>query len=167
MRPLAQHAGSINLLDLIAALVITSLLLGVVLPSYQGLSERQHQAAELNRLQGILQQGRTLATLTNQELTLCPAKNASQCQASRLSKHLLLVNQQGKALRFYPGTQSKIAFSQQELQLRPLPQRGAGGTLLPCTGFKQTQARGITLAITGRVRINDDPASSLVSHCPP
>lgn len=161
-----QQQG-VNLLDLLVVLALLSLLLGVALPGYQLLQERQRQVAELNRLQALVQQARTLASLHQQTLTLCPTHNAQTCSSSRLGADLLLVDQNLKPLRYYEGNQTRIAFPVHEVTLRPLPQRSSGATLLPCSGFTQQPARAVTLSVTGRPRINEDPPSSLVNSCSP
>ncbi|MDR9466828.1 GspH/FimT family pseudopilin [Marinospirillum sp.] len=162
-----NHQKGVNLLDMLVALAILTLLTGVAVPGYQSLQEKQRQAAELNRLQAIVQLARTLATLHQQELTLCITQNAQSCSSSRLGADLLLVDQTLKPLRHFPGNTTKIAFPDHDITLQPLPQRSTGATLLPCSGFTQQNAKAVTFSVTGRPRINDDPPSSLVNSCPP
>jgi|AntRauTorcE11898_2_1112593.scaffolds.fasta_scaffold35954_2 type IV fimbrial biogenesis protein FimT len=162
-----NHQNGVNLLDLLVVLALLALLMGVAFPGYQALQEKQRQAAELNRLQAILQLTRTLATLHQQELTLCLTQNAQNCSSSQLGADLLLVNQALQPLRHFPGHETQIAFPDHDITLQPLPHRSSGGTLLPCSGFTQQPARAITFSVTGRPRINNDPPSSLVNRCPP
>ena len=160
-----RQGGGINLLDLLAALLVTSLLLGIALPGYTRINEHQRQVAELNRLQGLIQQARTLASLRDEAIHLCPSQNGSSCSASLRGEALLLKTANGQLLVTSPGQQTPIAFPDHAVTLLPLPARGTGATLLPCTGFRQVPARGVTFSTTGRVRINDDPPSSLLNRC--
>ncbi|WP_091962970.1 GspH/FimT family pseudopilin [Marinospirillum celere] len=153
-------------MDLLLVLAITGLLFGVALPSYQFNVERQQQTAELNRLRGVLQQARLIANLLGQEVFLCPAASSNNCSSAAISEDLLLLTSDGQPLRFYPGSGRVIAFPSHDLSFRPLPRRGAGGTLLPCTGFKYNQPKAITFSVTGRLRINSDPPASLQNLCP-
>jgi len=155
----------INLLDLLVVLILTTVLMSVAWPNYIGLLEQQRQTAELNRLQSILQLARTLANLHQQNLTLCPTRNAKSCCSSSLAADLLLIDENQRIVRYFPGHMTQIAFPEQDVILRPLPARGAGASLLPCSGFTQRSAKAITLSTVGRPRVNPDPPSSLKSRC--
>ncbi|WP_114416947.1 GspH/FimT family pseudopilin [Marinospirillum perlucidum] len=163
-----REGGSINLIDLLAALLIISSLLGVALPGYQQLSESQRQAAAINRLKGILSFARSTASLRQEEVRLCPAQDAKQCSSSTVAKNLLLVvDSTNQPLAFFQGLDLPTAFPDHDLTLVPLPHRSSGGTLLPCSGFSEVAARGVTFSTVGRIRVREDPPASLVNTCPP
>lgn len=155
----------VNLLELLISLTLLGLILGIALPNYQALLERQRQIAELNRLQAISQMARTLASLHQQSLTLCPATGPQGCSPSRREAGLLLLDNDLNTIRYFPGKQTKIAFPEQAITFRPLPQRGVGGSLLPCSGFTQQSPKAITLSSVGRPRINHQPALTLINRC--
>lgn len=156
----------VHLFDLLLGLVLLSILLGYVLPSYQRMLEAHRQAAELNRLQGILAFGRLHASVFNQELILCASDHGQSCQSSSGEGGLLLTDQSHQPLQHFPGYGHPVVFNTNSLELRPLPRRGAGGTLLPCTGFRYQSARGVTLSPAGRIRVNSEPPENLKNQCP-
>lgn len=155
-----------NLLELLLTLGIASLLLGVVVPTLEHLIETHRQAAELNRLRSILDYGRQQASLRGETLQLCPSIQGQACQSgSNPDGSLLLTSSQGERIGFFPGQGHPLAFPDHEVLLRPLPRRGTGATLLPCTGFRQQAPRALTLSATGRIRTNDSPPGELIQHC--
>lgn len=160
-----QQEG-LNLLELLLTLCLASILLGMVLPTLERLIETHQQAAELNRLRGILDYGRQQASLRGDTLQLCPSQQGQTCLTqARPDSGLLLIGSHGERVRFFPGQGHLLAFPDHEVLLRPLPRRGTGATLLPCTGFRQQPPKALTLSATGRVRTNTAPPSTLVRHC--
>jgi type II secretory pathway pseudopilin PulG len=161
-----QQQG-IHLFDLLLGLLLLGILLGYVLPNYQQTLEIHRQAAELNRLQGILASARLQASLLNQTLIVCTSDNGQSCQSNTNNRGgLLLTNETHQPLQHFPGHGHPVILPQSELELRPLPNRGSGGTLLPCTGFRYQPARGITLSPAGRIRVNSEPPEHLKTQCP-
>ncbi|MBE0506554.1 MAG: hypothetical protein IBX50_07515 [Marinospirillum sp.] len=161
-----QQQG-IHLFDLLLAMLLLSILLGYALPTYQQTLEIHRQAAELNRLQGILASARLQASVFNQMLTLCVSDNGQSCQSNTSNQGgLLLMDNNLQPLQHYPGYGHSVILNTSPLVLRPLPDRGSGGTLLPCTGFRYQSARGITLSPAGRIRINSEPPQNLETQCP-
>ena len=161
-----QQQG-IHLFDLLLGMLLLGILLGYALPTYQQTLEIHRQAAELNRLQGILSSTRLRASMMDQELTLCVSDHGQSCQSDTTNQGgLLLMDNNLQPLQHYPGYGHPVILPQSELELRPLPKRGSGGTLLPCTGFRYQPARGITLSPAGRIRVNDEPSEDLRNQCP-
>ncbi|SFX55017.1 prepilin-type N-terminal cleavage/methylation domain-containing protein [Marinospirillum alkaliphilum] len=161
-----QQQGGINLLELLLALAILAILLGVAVPAATRQFEAHHQTAELNRLLAVIHHGRQLASLRGESLLLCPSHRGQSCQSSAAATgNLLLITESGEPLAFFNGQGHGISFPAHEVVLRPLPRRGTGATLLPCTGFRQQAPRAITLSATGRTRINDTPPTSLINRC--
>lgn len=156
----------LNLLELLLTLGIASLLLGVVVPTLERLIETHHQAAELNRLRSILEYGRQQASLRGETLQLCSSQLGKTCQSgSSPDGNLLLISSQGEPINFFPGQGHPLAFPDHEVWLRPLPRRGTGATLLPCTGFRQQAPKALTLSATGRIRTNTAPSGALIQRC--
>lgn len=161
-----QQQG-IHLFDLLLGILLLGILLGYALPTYQQTLEIHRQAAELNRLQGILASARLQASVLNQMLTLCVSDNGQSCQSNTSNRGgLLLMDNSLQPLQFFPGNGHPVILSQSELRFRPLPDRVPGGALLPCTGFRYQSARGITLSPVGRIRVNSEPSQDLKTQCP-
>lgn len=161
-----QQQG-IHLFDLLLGMLLLGILLGYALPTYQQTLEIHRQAAELNRLQGILASARLQASLLNQPLIFCVSDNGQSCQNNTNNQGgLLLTDENHQPLQHFPGHGHAVILPHAALELRPLPNRGSGGTLLPCTGFRYQSARGITLSPAGRIRINSEPPQNLETQCP-
>lgn len=180
------NQGGFNLLELLATLVILSLLLGVALPSYQRLLEQQSQSLELARLQAVLSHTRLMAnvvtasaTATKVEdrgLVICYSTDGKNCSSAPATNGniLVLTKKDRQFVHFSSGTGFILIWPAAELLIRPLPARGSTGTFLPCTGFKHVKPKGITLSSAGSLRVNDGTGratnlkliADLASQCP-
>lgn len=157
-----------NLIEILLILAVTSFLFGFAAPSYQRMIEQQSQTTELARLQAVLSHARLMASLNNTKLLICNTDNGKECSTSiSLNGDLLIVTDKEEHLvHFSAGAGYPIVLQKESLEIHPLPNRGSGGNLLPCTGFSQVQARGLTLSPTSRVRINNAISKDLASKCP-
>lgn len=175
-----------NLIEILITLAIASLLMGVVVPSYQRILEQQNQMLALARLQAVLSHARlianvnaTSATAINVEdrgLILCYSSNGQDCSTATATNDniLVLTKKDRQFVYFSSGAGFKLVWPAAELLIRPLPNRGSTGTFLPCTGFKHVKPKGITLSSAGSLRVNDGSGRStnlkliaeLASQCP-
>lgn len=155
----------INLLEILLVLAVMAVLLGWAMPQTSALRERQLQKLELDRLQLVLQGVRQQAGLRQQSLRICASDDGLHCTSLAVSGGLLVLDAQDQPFSFIDGMGVPLAVSS-PLLVRPLPQRGVGGSLLPCTGFRYQAPQGLTLSVVGRVRREPAPAASLIALCP-
>lgn len=157
-----------NLLEILLALLVVSFLMGVAVPSYQRLLEKQSQTAELARLQAVLNYARLMANLRNEALKLCNTQDSKTCSSSNLGQGnlLLVVDKTQQPVHFSPGTGYPLVLPSHELKIHPLPTQQSGGTLLACTGFSKVKSKPLVISPTGRVRVSDKEDTSLASQCP-
>ena len=74
------HRGSgFTLLELLVALAVTAILLGVGLPAFNTLSANSRQTAEINRFVRHLQLARSYAVKTGRPHVLCPSVDQQWC----------------------------------------------------------------------------------------
>ncbi|WP_416885824.1 prepilin-type N-terminal cleavage/methylation domain-containing protein [Marinospirillum sp.] len=161
--PVQQQQG-INLLEVLLVLAVMAVLLGWAMPQSSALRERQLQRIELNRLQLVLQGLRQQASLMQQSLRICASDDGLHCTSLAVSGGLLVLDAQDQPVSFTAGMGVPLALVS-PLLVRPLPQRGVGGSLLPCTGFRYQAPQGLTLSVVGRVRREPTPAAALVALC--
>lgn len=175
--PFAQHPSrqdGFTLVELLAALLLVSILLGAAAPSLGELRAGSAVRAESDRFTEALQRARLLAVTTGHDVTLCPSPDGIDC---------------GRGGDWSPGW---ISFLDQDgngersddepVQDRGTPQAagvriagpasrerirldadgtayGSNATLRVCHERRQAQGRKIILAPTGRVRTADpEPA---------
>lgn len=165
---LAFYQLGTNLIEILMTLVLISILLGFVAPTYQHMIEKQAQLAELARLEALFNHARLIASYNDKDLRVCASHTGEECNSGAyLEGNLLLLTlDTNQLVHFSRGSGYPVILPEAELTIRPLPKRGAGGSILPCTGFSQIKPKGITLSSAGRVRINDDLTANLIAKCP-
>lgn len=167
MRIKSSKQRGFNLLEILLALLVVSLLMGYAVPSYQRLLEKQMQTAELARLQAVLNHSRLMASLKNATLEVCSTEDGKACSSSNISQGdlLIVVDKTQELVHFSPGMGYPIIFSSNSLKVHPLPTQQSGGRLLACTGFNKIKSKPIVLSPTGRVRVSEEEDTGLANQC--
>ena len=170
-----------NLLEMLGVLFLSSIVLGLAVPTYQRLHEQQAQATELARIMAIINRAKLLANLSATDLTLChlqasssapetspkPATGSCGTQVNGQGDLLLITSATQTPVQIFYGLGYPWAFlynNQLEFKTGATHQ-GTNNSLLPCTGFKYTQPKAVTLNSTANPRINTAPATSLIDQC--
>lgn len=156
-----------NLLEVLLVVLIIAFSFKVAIPSYLSLQEKMTQTAEVNRVLSLINQFRGLASLRKSPLTICPSNNGTSCTSYDLAQGGLLVKDEAsqQVLHFSPPSGYTVAMLPNPAVIQPLPRRTGGSSFLPCTGFRFTQPKALTLSSSSRARINNAPAASLIAHC--
>lgn len=160
-----------NLIEILVVLFISSLLMGVGVPTYQRIFEQQAQVRELARLQALFNRVRLLANLNNQVIEVCPSAGIS-CTAGSITNAqgdmLIILGATGQVLQQVEGGGYPVVFNKNKLSFWPLPEQRPeqSASLIACTGFKRRAPQGLTFNNTGQLRVNKEPSSSLVNLCP-
>jgi type IV fimbrial biogenesis protein FimT len=79
---IASRADGFTLLELLLTMAVAAVLLGIAVPSYRGLVQRNAVTAQVNDLVGDLSYARSQAVTRGQAVYLCTSFNGSVCAAS-------------------------------------------------------------------------------------
>jgi type IV fimbrial biogenesis protein FimT len=169
-----QRAGGITLVELLIALAVASVLLGLVVPLFDAFVEHNRSAAAINQFIGAVQLARQSAITVRSTVTLCPGTPTDGCGA-RDSWHLGSVlfidrNKDGvvdaddSIIRGVPALPAGTRLtwrsfrSRSYLQFRPTGLTSwQNGTLLYCPASGDPRfARAAIINAQGRVRLAPD-----------
>lgn len=76
-----QRQAGFTLLELIVALAVAAVLIGIAVPSYRSMIQRNAMAASVNDLVGALNYARSQAVTRGRTVFICPSSNQESCSA--------------------------------------------------------------------------------------
>lgn len=168
-----SRQGGFTLLELIAAMVMTTILTTVVLPAALDMVRNNRQAVALNTLSGAVYAARSEAISRARGVSLCPSADFSSCSGASewqggwilftdidrdgvvdagTDTVLKVFNSLGDSATLKGGT--RMTFSAMGIV------QAGSGSIAVCDSRGDTHARGIRVATTGMIRqltdTNDD-----------
>lgn len=155
-----------SLIELFMTLAVTSVLLGIALPNFKHLQERQTYIATQHQLMGGFHHARTLAVTRGRPAVICPTSDGVHCRGGGIWDNGWLVfvdaNRNGRRdadepierVHLEPPSSLQIRSSAQRPMAMFRPNGGSGAsnlTLRLCSDDGRTLG-GLVLNNTGRVR---------------
>lgn len=156
-----------TLLDLMVALAISGLLLGLAVPAFSDAMERVRTANALHAVTASMAMARSAAITRNHPITVCPSRDGRTCRSDRRWEDgwIVFVDPDRSGTPAAPDTVLRVhqgigpgmalASSWGRHRVRYLANGSAAGTNLTLRLCSQRQAREVAHAIvsnTGRLR---------------
>ncbi len=80
--PVRMAAGGFSLIELLVALTIGIILVGIAAPQFSAIMQKQQASSEINNLLNDMQYARSEAIKQGQLVTLCASSNGTSCSAA-------------------------------------------------------------------------------------
>lgn len=177
----SRRVDGFTLLELLVTIAVAAVLLGIAIPSYRGMVQRNSLAAQVNDLVGDLNYARSQAVTRGAPVSLCVSKNQSSCGGSEWTQGWVVYAQDpsnalkagtDNTLRVHQALSSQITMTgNTNIQSNAtFDSNGfAMGSLGSFTivGDDLTQATCVRISGTGRVRTEQVARTALVGNkCP-
>ena len=175
---MVRHSG-FTLLELLVALGIVAIILGLGNPSLRALVMDNRRTQTVNSLVHSLHLARTSAIRNGHEVAVCPRGGGDLCSgdpAGWAQGWLVFVNSDGDQpavrdsdelllLRREPTPDAQIFSNRRAFHYRPFNRRSTTGTLIYCDSRGNDAARAVVVSYTGRPRVTDRSASGEPLDC--
>jgi type IV fimbrial biogenesis protein FimT len=186
---MAMPARGFTLTELLTAVTIGGLLLGIAVPGFSSVIQDSRRAAVVNELLAELQAARSEALKRGQTVIVCPSADGLDCQQQAAGLQwewsqgwLMLVNLQGGmtvpavddgdvVLGYFPNDQAgiRIKANQRGMAYRPFQvTMSTPGTITICdprSAADPSQARAIVISASGRPRVTRKTPSGGTLDC--
>ena len=169
-----------SLLELLTALAISAVLLGVGGPALLDTTRNARRTAALNELIRAIHAARSEAVRTGKEVVLCarPASGAGcgESGADWAAGWLAFVNEdrdrpavpdagETVLMESAPREGATISGNRGVFRFLPFNRRSTNGTLVYCDPRGEPAARALIVSYTGRPRLSDRDASGRAVRC--
>jgi len=158
-----------TLLELLAALVVAAVALGVGLPSFERLRLDMQRTSAVNAFVGAIQLARSEAAKRARPVILCKSADFERCGGDEIRYDhgfMVFVNEDDvrpparsaaePLLRAYRPPQGMTISANRDLfEFRPFRARSTNGTVTFCDRRGEAEARAVIVSYTGRPRIAD------------
>jgi prepilin-type N-terminal cleavage/methylation domain-containing protein len=161
-----RHQG-LTLLELLIALVILALLLGLGVPSFSSLLAENRGRAAMSQMRALFAFARQQALTTGQRTTVCAVRRDGRCIRDWLADHEIVVfvdidenrrlDASDRLLRriAWPVTQAELSWraslGRPQLTFEPSGATWQNGTLFYCPSSRDARhARALVISQTGR-----------------
>ena len=175
---MVRHSG-FTLLELLVALGIVAILLGLGTPSLRALVQDSRRTQTVNSLVHSFHLARTSAIRNGHEVAVCPRGNGDLCSenpAGWAQGWLVFVNSDGDQPAFRdpdeplllsrePAPDVSISSNRRAFHYRPFNRRSTNGTLIYCDDRGDDAARAVIVSYTGRPRVTKQSASGELLNC--
>ncbi len=160
-----------TLLELIATISISSILMSIALPSFDNLKSRSEIKAQVQNLQATLRLGRQTAIQNNQKTTLCPTSDGKSCSNDWSQGYMLFIdlnadrnlNHDDSILNLQLNTNENITLNWKAFGYKNSFQwhhtgitNHQNGLFSFCYNNKPKQTRALIVSKSGRVRHSKD-----------
>lgn len=155
-----------TLYELLLTLALSSLLMGVAIPSFAAMSARQSQRVEINALFHAVHLARKESIMRRKVVSLCPSPNGSHCDSSLdwSAGWLMFENvdrdsppqvDAGEAVlwRHQGKDTMKISANRKGFTLRATFLRATNGTFVFCDAAGRIPPKALVISYTGRPRV--------------
>jgi len=175
---MVRHSG-FTLLELLVALGIVAILLGLGTPSLRALVQDSRRTQTVNSLVHSFHLARTSAIRNGHEVAVCPRGRGDRCSenpAGWAQGWLVFVNSDGDQPAFRdpdeplllsrePAPDVNISSNRRAFHYRPFNRRSTNGTLIYCDDRGDDAARAVIVSYTGRPRVTKRSASGELLNC--
>jgi len=158
-----------TLLELLVALAVAAVALGLGLPSFERLRLDMQRTAAVNAFVGAVQLARSEAAKRARPVVLCKTIDFEHCGGDEIrydQGFMVFVNEddarpprrapEEPLLRAYrPAAHLRISANRQIFEFRPFRVRSTNGTVTFCDRRGDAEARAVIVSYTGRPRIAD------------
>jgi type IV fimbrial biogenesis protein FimT len=175
-----RHAKGYTLLELMLALAVAAVLLGLAGPGMNGLLAHNHRVAAVNNLVGSLQYARSEAHKLSAEVVLCPSRDQLLCETGDEAwEHgwLVFADYSPSRPRQVDAEDVILLVRRQQARvtvranrpafvLRPFYRRSSNGTFRVCPTRAATPPVALIVSYTGRPRLSARLADGRPIDCP-
>lgn len=98
-RPGLHVSRGFTLLELLVTLAVLAIVLGLAVPSFQGIIQRNRLTAATNELVAAIQLARAEAIRRNRQVVLCPTTNGTSCNGSDWMRTIVRVPSSNEVVR--------------------------------------------------------------------
>lgn len=174
-----MRQNGFTLAELIAAVAIAALLLGLAVPGFRGVLQDGQRTADVNGFVLAIQVARSEASKRGRNIVVCPTADLRRCtdfERGAPSGWMVFVNEDDT----YPPERSalepllfvhevemrgRIVGNRPYFELRPPFHRSLNGTLVFCDARGPTAARAVIVSYTGRPRVDTVDAEGRPLAC--
>ena len=171
------HIG-FSLFELLIAMVLASLLLGMAVPSFRGLVAESRVRTETEALFHAVHRARRESVSRRRTVTLCALDNIGRCAAGSLlsggwslfanttrTDELAMRPGEPLLLAHKPVRGVSITSNRQGFTFRGTDLRATNGTIWVCDENGHADARKLTISYTGRPRVERIDVSADSAEC--
>src|SRR5690606_35774436 len=108
-RPGASAVGGFTLIELLVTLAVLAVVLGLAVPSFQGIIQQNRLTAATNELVAAVQLARAESIRRNRQVVLCPTLNGSTCSGSDWTRTVVRVPSNNDVVREFRITGAGIS----------------------------------------------------------
>lgn len=158
-----------TLWELLVALAVTAVALGLGLPSFERIRLDMRRTADVNAFIGAVQLARSESAKRARPVVLCKTIDLERCGGSEIRYDhgfMVFVNSDDvrpphrspaePLLRAYPPVpDTRIRSNRRLFEFRPFLSRSTNGTVTFCDRRGASEARAVIVSYTGRPRVSD------------
>ncbi|KAA2283916.1 GspH/FimT family pseudopilin [Arenimonas fontis] len=107
----ASRSGGFTLIELLVTVAVLAVVLGLAVPSFQGIIQRNRLTAAANELVAAVQLARAEAIRRNRQVVLCPTLDGAACSGSNWMRTIVRVPSSNEVVREFLVTGSGISIT--------------------------------------------------------
>lgn len=166
---LRRPGAGFTLWELLCALLVAGVVLGLGVPSFEGVVLDSRRTAEINAFVTAIALARSEASKRRRPVVLCKTADGYQCGGPELrfdAGWMVFVNEDDARpphrsaaepllLHYTPGSAGPIHANRARFEFRPFRHRNTNGTVTFCDRRGAAEARAVIISYTGRPRVSD------------
>lgn len=163
-----RSAAGFTLLELLGAVAVTGVLLGIAVPSFQTVVLDSRRTADVNGFVLAVQVARSEAAKRSHSVILCKTLDWKRCGGNELrfdAGWMVFANVDGMlpperspaepiVYAYVPVLEGTIVANRPLFEFRPLLRRSTNGTVVFCDRRGAAAARAVIVSYTGRPRVD-------------
>lgn len=179
-KPVAKATRGFNLFELMLTLSISSVLLGLAVPSFQGALQDSRRSTAVNAFVHSVFVARSSAITYNRTVSICPSVDGATCSNSTANWEygwIVFMNadrdeppvvDRGERILFVQGALpgAAITSNRRAYSFKSYAHAVVNGTVVFCDRRGSTQARAVIINIAGRTRVSNRDSDSRPLRCP-
>lgn len=159
--------SGISLLELVVAIIIIGLLLGLGVPAFERMTQSNRLTAEANSLVRAVHLAKNEAAKHYREVVLCPTLDGVACDgiSAWTSGWVLFVNEdkdrppridagESRLLEHRVPSSVEVVANRSSFAFHHFAKRSTNGTVIFCSAQKKSPARAVIVSYTGRPRVD-------------